>query len=89
MRRMAFQMDEATARRVAKLAAEMGVSQSELVRRALAEFISCAKQRRLTQMKAGYRRMAAENLRLAEESLPGTEADWASYEKALAEGESV
>lgn len=89
MRRIVVQIENQTAKRADKLASEMGVSRSELVRRALEEYLSAMRQRRFAQMKAGYRKMAAENLRLAEESLPGTEADWASYEKALAEGEPV
>lgn len=87
MQRVVCRLEEDVADRLARLATDMGISRSELMRRAVGEYIESWRRQRLAEMKAGYRRMAATNLHLAEESFEGTEADWSTYEETLVEGD--
>lgn len=88
MRRVVCQLDEKLAERVFRLASEMGISRSQLIRQALENFIEEHRQQRVAQMKSGYKQMAKMNLDLAEETMACSEADWKSYEVKLLEGES-
>ncbi|MGI5854075.1 MAG: CopG family ribbon-helix-helix protein [Bacillota bacterium] len=88
MRRVVCQLDEKLADRAFRLASELGISRSKLVRQALENYIEEYRQQRIAQMKVGYKQMAKTNLDLAEEALACSEADWESYEDRLLEGES-
>lgn len=89
MRRVVCRLEDALAKRVFELAAQLGVSRDELVRNALHEYLQKVHRRRVAQMKAGYRRMAPTNASLAAEALAADEADWEMYEKSLVEGDPV
>lgn len=89
MRRVVCRFEDALAKRMSDLASHLGVSQSALIRNAVDAYLRNIHRRRVAQMKAGYRQMAQTNIFLAEEALAADEADWAMYEKSLAEGDPV
>lgn len=71
-----------------RLSERSSLSRSELIRRILADYVKDAAHRELAeQMRSGYRKMGAVNLRLAEEALTTDAEQIISYEQFLSECE--
>lgn len=87
-KKILLNLSEGTVSSLDALAAENGVSRTDLIRRAVTEYVEQAEKQKLrAQLKDGYVQMGEINLSLAEMCFEADTAAWEKGEENLAESE--